>query len=279
MRLSSSSSSNEPLAGLDSINPQFFGAITETTQTDTQSFWVSPQPISRSVTVTPAPVVQNGVVVDFPPYTEEVWIQPPAKEVVIHIGGTSLLKNSFESVGVIQGGHLRLCALVRPNVIAAARHYNVAPFASYIGMTVKFVGSAGTETAKITRVAFTKDDFECYYLDKDISAVSPAVIAPLETPSFYSGREVVLFGLASLAKPIAGKTKTNYAFGQQSGAWTATGSNRVGSPVIIEKGDSGAPAFLIANGSPRYLGSMAAMNLSAWTVNLASPHAAAISAL
>ncbi len=253
-----------------SLNPNFFGVSSLPSQTKTVT--VTPAPIVTQVRVTPPSVIQDGVTVNFPPYTENVTVQPPSVQVTIpSVGGD--LRNTFESVGVINpGGQIRLCALVRPNVIAAARHYNNAPYQSYIGMMVVF----GTQKSTIKAVVFTADDFECYSLDDPIDTVQPAPIAPIVGD--YAGREIIVFGLASASRPVAGKTSLKYAFIGAAGG-VATAGNRSGSSVVVERGDSGSPVFMVVDNVVQYLGSMAAVNLTQFQVNMASPHAAKIRSL
>lgn len=268
---------NLPLLDNKAINPAFFGT-TVIHGEGGKTFWVNPAAVMQTVTVQPFPVVQDGLVVEFPPYTELISVQPPAKQVTIP-GATDSLKSSYESVGVINPtGQIRLCALVRPDVIAAARHYNNAPYQPYVGMEVRFVGSLGTEVAKIERVIFTRDDFECYKLDRKIQVVAPAAIAPVESSISYAGRAVICFGLSDLTKPVATYTPLKYAFPNGAG-WVATGTNRAGSAAVIERGDSGSPVFIISGGAPKYFGSFAAMNLTTFTVNMACPWVAEINSL
>ncbi len=269
MIIQNSSAANELLVN-GAINPNFFGVTSTPSQSKTVT--VTPAPVVQRVTVTPPSVVQDGVLVDFPPYTEEIVIQPPSRQVSIpSVGGD--LKNTFESVGVINpGGQIRLCALIRPNVIAAAHHYNNPPYQSYIGMMVVF----GQQQAKIARVIFTADDFECYQLDSAIATVQPAPIAPVIGD--YVGREIIVFGLAGAARPVAGKTSLKYAF-INSTSGVGTVNNRAGQPVVVERGDSGSPVFMVANNVVHYLGSLAAMNLTQFQVNIASPHVSAIQSL
>ncbi len=256
----------------DVLNPKFFGVTS--TPSESKTVTVTPPPIVQRLTVTPPSIMQDGVVVNFPPYTQDVTFQPPPVQVTIpSVGGS--LSNTFESVGVINpGGQIRLCALVRPNVVAAARHYNNPPYASYAGMTVVF---GNGELAKITGVIFTRDDFECYKLDRSITSVRPASIAPLE-PNAYSNREIIMFGLADLRRPVAGKTNLKYAFGNGVG-WVGTVSNKSTAPVVVQPGDSGSPVFITANGVVQYFGSLASVNLTETKVNLACPHSAEIAAL
>jgi hypothetical protein len=265
------SASNELFVN-GALNPSFFGVTS--TPSASKTVPVTPPPITQRVTVTPPSVVQDGVTVNFPPYSQDVTLQPPPVQITIpSVGGD--LRNTFESVGLINpGGQFRLCALVRPNVIAAARHYNNAPYTPYIGMTVAFISG---ETAKITGVVLTRDDFECYRLDKNITGVQPASIAPLE-PNFYSGREIIMFGLADQKRPVAGKTTLKYAFGTSS-SWVGTTSNKASAPIMVQPGDSGSPVFIVANGVVQYFGSLGSVNLSETKINLACPHAAEIGAL
>jgi len=210
--------------------------------------------------------------VTFPSFTTDVYVQPPPIEVMVPSGNT--LVNSYESVGIINpGGQIRLCALVRPNVIAAAHHYNNAPFAPYIGLKVAF----GGEVAVITKVIFTKDDFECYQLDRNILSVKPAAIAALESADRYVSREVITFGLGNLTRPIAGKTLLKYAFASGAG-WLATASNKSTAPVVVQAGDSGSPVFISVNGAIKYFGSMASVNLTEIKINMAPPWVADIAA-
>ncbi len=248
------------------LNPKFFGVTS--TPSQSKIVTVKPAAVVQRVTVTPTPIIQDGVEVKFPPYSQDVTLQAPSIDVTIpSVGGD--LKNTFESVGVINpGGQLRLCALVRPNIIAAARHYNNAPFQSYIGMTVSF---GPGELAKIMRVIYTQDDFECYQLDRNITSVQPASIAPLE-PLAYTQREVIVFGLANLNTPVAAKTFLKYAFGNGP-SWVATASNKPTQPLVVERGDSGSPVFIVANGVVRYFGSLAAVTLTEIKINMAPPHA------
>ncbi len=254
------------------LNPKFFGVTS--TPSESKTVTVTPAPVTTKVTVTPASIVQDGVTVNFPPYTQEVTFQPPAVNVVIPSTGGSL-SNVFESVGVTSGnGQFRLVALVRPNVVAGARHYNNAPFSPYIGLIVTF---ANGEQAKIVDVVFTRDDFECYRLDRNITGIRPAPIAPLE-PNAYTNREIVMFGLADKSRPVAGKTAIKYAFGSGVG-WVATVGNKSTSPVVVQAGDSGSPVFITANGAVQYLGSLGSISLTETKVNMACPHLAEISAL
>ncbi len=272
MIIQNASIANELLLPDGSLNPKFFGVTTPASQTKTVS--VKPAPVTARVQVTPTPVIQDGITVNFPPYTTDVVVQAPAIDVSVPtVGGD--LKNVFESVGVIHGnGQVRLCALVRPDVIAAAHHYNNPPYASYIGQTVRFTTG---EEAKIVSVIFTQDDFECYRLDKAIATVQPASIAPLE-PNAYTNREVIMFGLADKVRPVAGKTALKYAFGNGS-FWIGTASNKAGQPVNVQSGDSGSPVFITANGAIQYFGSLASINLTETKINMACPYAAEISAL
>lgn len=271
MIILNSSLANELFAN-GGLNPNFFGVTS--TPGESKTVIVKPDPIKQTVTVTPPSVVQDGVTVNFPPYTTEVTLQPPSKEIVIpSVGGG--LKNIYESVGVINpAGQIRLCALVRPNVIAAARHYNNAPFESYIGMHVAF---GQGEIATITRVVLTHDDFECYQLDRNITSVQPAHIAPLE-PNAYTNREIIVFGLADARRVVAAKTALKFAFGSGTG-WVGTASNKTNQPLAVQKGDSGSPVFIVANGVVQYFGSLASINLTDLRVNMAPPHAAEIAAL
>lgn len=271
MIIQSLSASNELFVN-GVLNPNFFGVTS--TPSESKTVTVTPAPIVQRVTVTPPSIVQDGVTVNFPPYSQDVTFQPPPVQVTIpSVGGD--LKNIYQSVGVINpGGQIRLCALVRPNVIAAARHYNNSPYAPYIGMTVVFTSG---EQAKITGVVFTRDDFECYQIDKNITGVQPASIAPLE-PNAYSGREIIVFGLADQKRPVAGKTILKYAFGTSS-SWVGTMSNKSTAPVMVQPGDSGSPVFIVANAVVQYFGSLGSINLSETKVNLACPHVAEIGAL
>jgi hypothetical protein len=74
-------------------------------------------------------------------------------------------------------------------------------------MTVAFFGVNGIESAVISGVILTRDDFECYRLDRAITGVQPAEIAPLE-PDSYINRSFVVFGLANASKPVAAMTVT-----------------------------------------------------------------------
>ncbi len=254
------------------LNPNFFGVTSTPGESKTVS--VKPAPITQKVTVTPLSVVQDGVTVNFPPYTIDVVIQAPAQDVTIpSVGGG--LKNVYESVGVINpAGQIRLCALVRPNVIAAARHYNNPPYGSYLGMQVAF---GQGEIANIVRVIFTRDDFECYQLDRNITSVQPAHVAPLE-PNAYVNREIIVFGLGALRRVIAGKTVLKFAFGSLT-SWVGTISNKTNQPVVIQPGDSGSPVFIVANSVVQYFGSISTINLTETKVNIASPWVAEIAAL
>ncbi len=273
---------NEPNSG-DALNPQFFGAITEHGG-GSKTIWVTPDPVEKLVTYQPPSVIREGVWIDFPPYTESVLLEAPAKEVIIP-GTGSIVRNAYESVGIInQGGQIRLCALVRPNVVAVAAHYdnNQYPgggnWASYAGMSVHFIGSAAAQSAKLVKAAFVAEDFLCYYLDQVITVVAPAVIAPPEPDSAYVGRSVVIFGLSGLTKAVAGTTALKYSFAN-GGTRTAQASNKSNSPVQVQAGDSGSPCFILVGGVPRYFGSLASINLSLIQINVASPHIAAIAAL
>ncbi len=254
------------------LNPKFFGVTS--TPSESKTVTVTPAPVTTKVTVTPASIVQDGVTVNFPPYTQEVTFQPPAVNVVIPSTGGSL-SNVFESVGVTSGnGQFRLVALVRPNVVAGARHYNNPPFAPYIGLVVTF---ANGEQAKIVDVAFTRDDFECYRLDRNITGVRPAVIASLEANA-YSGREIIMFGLAEKTRPVAGKTFLKYAFGGAV-SWVGTVANKSTSPCFVQAGDSGSPVFIVSGGVVKYFGSLGSISLTETKVNIACPHSAEIGAL
>jgi hypothetical protein len=267
---------NEPFLA-QAPNPNFFGATIQQ-GAGGQSFWVTPPLIREIVTVQPPSIIQNGVQVDFPPYSDVVELQPPAKQVFLP-GSADVVKNAYESVGIInEGGQIRLCALVRPNVIAAARHYNNPPFAPYIGLAVRFIGANGTQTAKIVKVVFTADDFECYQLDQAITVVKPAVVAPVEPDTNYVGRACTMFGLSSLVKPIAGIAPIKFSFSSGTSR-TAQVSNKTNSPVQIQPGDSGSPCFIIVDGLPRYFGSLAAVNLTVTQINVASPWIPQINAL
>jgi hypothetical protein len=269
MNILNESTANEPLINGTTPNPKFFGSVATTGAPTTVT--VTPDPIKQVVTVTPPSIVKDGVTVTFPPYAQEVTLQPPAVQVTIP-GTAGAVKNVYDSVGVINfGGQVRLCALVRPNVIAAAHHYNNSPYAPYIGMTVAFFGVNGIESAVISGVILTRDDFECYRLDRAITGVQPAEIAPLE-PDSYIGRSFVVFGLANASKPVAAMTTMKYAFAQGAG-WIATCSNKLSMPAVVERGDSGSPAFLVIDGRPRYFGSLASINLTTFQVNMAPPHA------
>lgn len=254
------------------LNPKFFGVTSTPSQSTVVS--VKPDPITTKVTVTPPPVVRDGFTVTFPPYATDVVVQAPPVDILVpSVGGD--LKNTFESVGVISvNGQQRLCALVRPHVIAAARHYNNPPFASYIGGIVRFTTG---ELASIVGVALTRDDFECYYLDRPIATVQPAAIAPLE-PNLYTAREIIMFGLGDKVRPIAGRTALKYAFGNGP-TWMATASNKVSQPLNVQSGDSGSPVFITANGVVQYFGSIASINLTETKINMACPHSAEIAAL
>lgn len=270
MLIQNGSISNELFVN-GALNPKFFGVTSLPSQ-------------SRIITVTPPPVIVSppdqiveGIVVKFPSYPS----QPPAIEVVVpSVGGD--LKNTFESVGIINpGGQIRLCALVRPNVIAAAHHYNETflngqptGWRPYIGMTVAF----GAQTAIIRNVVFTADDFECYQLDRSITSVQPAPIAALESASAYVNREITVFGLLALTRPVAAKTNLKYAFGNGL-IWTGTASNKTNQPLTIQAGDSGSPVFIVSNGAVAYFGSLAAVNPTNIIVNIASSHATEIAAL
>lgn len=273
MNILNESLANEPFVGT-AINPKFFGAFT-TPGTETL-ITVTPPPIKQTVTVTPDPITQDGVTVTFPPYTQDVTLQPPARQVPVP-GTGSVLKNRFESVGIINpSGQIRLCALVRPNVIAAAHHYNNTPYQPYIGMDVIFIGSSGIQVAKITRVAITHGDFECYYLDRVIDTVKPTKIAPIVGD--YANKQILAFGLANLTKTVVGQTYMKYAF-QQGDTWVGTVSNKQSMPVVVERGDSGSPVFLSVDGESQYLGSMAAINLTQFQVNIAGLHIDEINSL
>lgn len=272
MLIQNESSTNELFAN-GALNPAFFGVTALPSQSKTVA--VTPAPVKTTVTVTPPPVVQDGITVTFPPYQQEITLQPPSINVQIPSTGGGL-KNTFESVGVINpSGQIRLCALVRPNVIAAAHHYNNAPFQSYIGMQVIF---GNGETATITDVVLTRDDFECYSLDRNITSVQPAAIAPLEPSPNYTDREVIIFGLLGLKKAAAGRTRLKYAFGNGA-IWSAQASNKINQPVVVEKGDSGSPVFITVAGAVRYFGSLASVNPSLITINVAAAYAADISSL
>lgn len=255
------------------LNPAFFGVTSLPSQSKTVT--VTPAPVKTIVTVTPPSIVQDGVTINFPPYNQEVTLQAPDLQVQIpSVGGG--LRNTFESVGIINpGGQIRLCALVRPNVIAAAHHYNNAPFQSYIGMQVAF---GQGEFATITGVVLTRDDFECYSLDRNITSVQPAAIAPLEQSPAYTDREVIIFGLLGLKKVVAGRTRLKYSFGNGA-IWTAQASNKANQPVVVEKGDSGSPVFISAGGSIRYFGSLATVNPTIININVAAAYAADIASL
>jgi hypothetical protein len=282
MLIANQSPANEPFSG-DALNPAFFGATTEH-GAGTKTIWVTPDPVERFVTYQPPSVMREGVRIDFPPYTESILLEPPAKEVIVP-GGGSIVRNVYESVGIInQGGQIRLCALVRPNVVAVAAHYDNSLYegggnwSSYAGMSVRFIGSAASQSAKLTKPAFKAGDFLCYYLDTNITVVAPAVIAPLEPDSAYVGRSVVIFGLSGLTKAAAGTTILKYSF-VNGGARTAQASNKPNAPVQIQAGDSGGPCYIFVNGVPRYFGSIATINLTIIQINVASPHIAAIASL
>ncbi len=265
------SASNELFVN-GALNPKFFGVTSAPSQSKT--VMVTPPPIVQRVTVTPPSVVQDGFTVNFPPYSQDITIQPPPIQVTIpSVGGD--LSNTFQSVGVINpGGQIRLCALVRPNIIAAAHHYNNPPFAPYIGMMVSF---GNGEQAKIVEVALTRDDFECYRLDRAITSIQPASVAPLE-PNAYTNREIIMFGLADQSRPVAGKSSLKYAFGNGA-TWLGTVSNKTSAPIIVQPGDSGSPVFITVNSVVQYFGSIGSVNLSETKVNLGCPHAADIAAL
>ncbi len=141
-------------------------------------------------------------------------------------------------------------------------------------MTVAF---GQGEFATITRVVSTHDDFECYQLDRNITSVRPAPIAPLEANN-YTNREVIIFGLGDLKRVIAGKTAMKYAFASGSG-WVGTVSNKATQPVVVQRGDSGSPVFIVSGGVVQYFGSLQSVNLTETKINIASPHAAEIAAL
>jgi hypothetical protein len=281
MLIANQSSANEPNAG-DALNPAFFGTVTEHGG-GTKTIWVTPDPVEKLVTYQPPSVIREGVRIDFPPYTESVLLEAPAKEVIIP-GSGSIVRNAYESVGIINlGGQIRLCALVRPNVVAVAAHYDNAIYngggnwASYAGMPVHFIGSAGSQTAKMVKAAFVAADFLCYYLDQAITVVAPAAIAPPEPDSAYVGRSVVIFGLSGLTKAVAGTTALKYYF--QNPPWLAQASNKTNAPLQIEPGDSGGPCYITSNGTGRYFGSMGSKNPTLININAATNWAKEIAAL
>lgn len=305
MQIASYSSTNQPFAN-NGINSSFFGAtvsaggagstevITVSSPPVVQQFTVQPPPYTTTVSVQPPSITQviDGVptVIDFPPIQQQIVVTPPPivtsvtvtppsqQKTIVTPGGSATVKNAYESVGIVDGAPPKLVALVRPNVVAGAKHYALVP-----GNKVTFYSSNGPVSSTVKGVAGTYGDLELYYLNDSISGVQPVAI-PTFAISAFTGRPIVTFGLvgsrsgpynwtpAAVAMKIARVTAS-------SGVWTATCTN----PTLqsfLEPGDSGGPNFFTDTTTSilYYLGSTHEIS-STFTVNVACPWASQINSL
>ena len=247
----------------------FFGLATSP-GTGVKQVVVHPPPVT--VKTTPPSQVVEGVTVNFPPF--ETTVQPPDITIDVPISAPTL-SNQFQSVGLVMDVVPRLVCLVRPNVVAGARHYNPPMFSrGYVGKTVRFFAGDGTiEQAIITKVAANRGDLEFYYLDHNIGVVKPASLSNIG-PSL-AGVALTTFGLVGprsnpgALTAQAGRSLAKYAFANQDGTITATMGNKVGSPSVMEAGDSGSPSFFITTtGQALFIGTTSTIDLSQWQLNV-----------
>lgn len=228
------------------------------------------------------PSFKTTILVTPAAFQQEVTVQPAP--VAVTAPGESTTHNLYEAVGIVEGPPLplRLLVLVRPNVVLGAHHYNNSPYPAYVGMTVRFIGSSGYEDRKITSVALTKGDLECYYLDQAVTVVKPCPISTLSAAAMGNTR-MTTFGLVGSRNSASGwqpAAATN-VLGRvtpdaSTGNWAATCQMLT---LQLEPGDSGSPSFCVAaDGSPTVLGSTFKIS-STYQVNVATPWVSAINSL
>jgi hypothetical protein len=305
MIIKNASTTDQPFSS-GVLNTNFFGVSSSATSTVQETVTIQPPPYERtlvvtpppytsdvyiqppaivqtidglSVTVTPPPIKQS-VTVQPPPISQEVTITPPAYTTVVTKSGSTVSKNQFESVGVVQTWPYRLTALVKPNVIAAALHYSLP-----IGAKVRFYTSKGFEERTVRSVAATFFDLQLYYLDAAVTAVQPAQILNQTDTIWYRGKTVVTFGLIGSRSdysnwiPAAFRNGSIRTVGQVSMADYSVSCLMSSTTFMLEPGDSGSPSFILDNNQYYFLGSTRKIASATYEVNAAFSRLAVINSL
>jgi hypothetical protein len=253
---------------LNSVSNPAFGYLQAGAQPTSQDVVFQPDPIQVPITVQVPSITQDGVTVDFPPFTQIITVTPPPVTRSVPILGVSI--NPYECVGVIQTNPIRLCALIKPTLIALANHYPASP-----GEAVIFYGKNGVVTATIKELAATFGDLDIWRLQTPVTDITPARLASDMQIAAYISQPIVSFGLVGSRNitpynwiPVATDGRILRAIRGTGGVMTCTCMLLNNS--MTEPGDSGSPNFFMWNSVPFYLGADRKMG-STFEVNMVHP--------
>jgi hypothetical protein len=279
MVIQSYSSANQPFAN-NAVNPAFFGAKSQPGTIPPKSVQVQPPPYQTTVQPPPFQTTVGGVPITVTPGPIQVTVPVPVQTVALPSqGSSSVVRNQYESVGLVAGNPPKLCCLVRPNVVAAAQHYALQP-----GDTISFFGPNGVETATVKGVALTFGDLELYYLNAPVTSVNYALITSSLATQAYAGMSAISFGLVGSRQnapynwiPAATQSLISRVIPGTGGVWDATISAQPPGSYL-EYGDSGSPNFITLGGQVYFIGTDRKVG-SMLDVNMISPVVSQVNSL
>lgn len=183
----------------------------------------------------------------------------------------------YSFVGIIHNssGHKKIVTLVGPRQIISAAHYpvnigDVVEFYNRNGDKVRATVSSGRADGDVVAEG-SYDDIQVSELDVDVrqQLVTIATFTNYHSTD-YRGKPTLCFGLEETTREVVAAKNTVLNF-QFAGKYSAviTQSQRKG--VQVSFGDSGAPDFIINNGSLELIGPHYSVTPMLYYTSVASP--------